>query len=91
MRRKFEGTLWLNIIYVLEVSFPSDRFVTEVEILFSVNRKDKSLKINEQTPQTVITEETTAMLSKMFAKTVKRCMKGRDVEDIAQEDKFAIQ
>ena len=60
-------------------------------IFCSVDREDKRWKINEQTPQTVITKETTATMSKMLAETVKRCTKGGDVEDVAYNDRFAIQ
>ena len=81
----------MHIIDFAEGGVLSDRFLTEMAIVCSVDGDNKHWKINGQTPQTFITKEATATLSQMLVETLKRSVKGRDVDDAAHKDKFSIQ
>ena len=81
----------LDVGQVFERSLVTNRFVAEVTFLGDIDRKNKSWKINKQTPQAVIINKTTTALSKMFAEAVEGGAERWNMEDISNENHFSIQ
>ena len=90
-RDDFAFATWLDVIEVFQGCLVTDGFVAEMTIFGGIDCQNKSWKIYKQTPQAVITNESTTALSEMFAKAVEGGAKRWDMEDIPNENLFAIE
>ena len=90
-RNDFAFATRLDVSQIFEGGLVTNWFVAEVTIFGGIDCKNKCWKIDEETPQAVVANKTTTTLSKMFAEAVEGGAERWDMEDISNENHFAIE
>ena len=84
-------TTRLDVCQVFKGSLVTNWFLAKVAILGGVDRENESWKIDKKAPQAVITNKSTTLLSKIFAKAVEGGTESGNMEHVSNENHFSIQ